>query len=841
MMQKLLYLLFFCSLLHFATAGIPHNIDLNGSWEFRQAGTAAWYPASVPGCVQLDLLKNRIIPDPFYRTNEDSVQWVATKDWEYRRVFFAGPEMLSSGHIDLVFEGLDTYAKVFLNDSLLIATNNMFREWKAENIKRMLKPGNNVIRVLFLSVINQNNEIYSKLNIKLPGDEKVVCRKAAYNFGWDWGPKLVTMGLWKPVYLSMYRNIELQDARFIQKKLSDSAAFMSGVFTIYSDTAVTAIIRVDNDSIPLATHSVSLNKGKNIIRLDFIIRNPKLWWPNGMGSPFLYPLNYYCFLADEMVGKGRRKVGLRTIELKQEKDSIGDSFTFLVNHMPVFIKGANYIPQDNFPSRVADSTYRTLLEEVKSLNMNMLRVWGGGIYEKDIFYDLCDESGIMIWQDFMFACAVYPGSREFLQNADIESAQNIVRLRNHPCLALWCGNNEIDEGWKNWGWIQQYNYTPLDSALVYQGYKDLFTVVLRNNVEHFDTLRPYIASSPLFGWGRPESRRSGDMHYWGVWWGKYPFSVYKENTGRFMSEYGFQAFPDISSLRQIARPGDLQPGSAVMKVHQKHPTGYETIDEYLIREFKRPADFESYAYVSQVLQAEGIKTAIEAHRRAMPRCMGTLFWQYNDCWPVVSWSARDYYGSPKALHFYLQKEFNDMLVSPVIEKGRLRVYVISDRSSATRGILRIRITDFNGKVLRDSSQRLTIARLTSSCRFDADSSSFMKGIDPCKVVLTALFITEDGGHQQYRNSYYFVPVKDLALEKSVITKELTEIPGGYKITLRSGKLARNVWLSSDITGKFLKNYEDIMPGEPLEIFFMTSYKHQDLPDKIRIRSIRDTY
>ncbi|MCX6282649.1 MAG: glycoside hydrolase family 2 protein, partial [Bacteroidetes bacterium] len=593
MMQKLIVLLFFCILLQPVSAQLPHNIDLNGSWEFRQAGTTLWYPASVPGCVQLDLLKNSIIPDPFYGTNEDSVQWVALKDWEYRRIFFASADILSSGHIDLVFEGLDTYVKVFLNDSLLLSADNMFREWRGENIKHMLKQGKNELRVLFFSVINQNNEIYSKLKNKLPGDEKVVCRKAAYNFGWDWGPKLVTMGLWKPVYLRLYDKIELQDARFIQKKLTNNAAFISGVFTIFSDEAGTAVIRVDNDSVSLARHSFSINKGKNIIRFDFVIRNPKLWWPNGMGLPYLYPLNYYLILADEIVGKGRRKVGLRTIELRQEKDSIGDSFTFLVNHIPVFVKGANYIPQDNFPSRVGDSTYRALLENVKGLSMNMLRVLGGGIYEKDIFYDLCDELGIMIWQDFMFACAVYPGNKEFLQNADSESFQNIVRLRNHPCIALWCGNNEIDEGWKNWEWIKQYNYTPQDSAMVYQGYKDLFKQVLRNNVEKFDTLRPYIASSPLFGWGRPESRRSGDMHYWGVWWGKYPFSVYKENTGRFMSEYGFQAFPDISSFKNFAGPGDLQLGSGVMKAHQKHPIGYETSDEYMIREYKRPSDFES--------------------------------------------------------------------------------------------------------------------------------------------------------------------------------------------------------------------------------------------------------
>lgn len=841
MMQKLLFLLLCCEQLLPVTAQLPQRLDLNNQWEFRQAGTINWHPASVPGCVQLDLLSNKIIQDPFYRTNEDSVQWVATKDWEYRKFFITDPAMLASRQVDLVFEGLDTYASVYLNDSLILIANNMFREWHCENIKHWLLPGKNELRIQFPSVIRQNEELYNKLKNKLPGDEKVVCRKAAYNFGWDIGPKLITMGIWKPVYLKLHNRIDLLEVRFIQRKLTDTEASMSGVFTLSSNLSGTATIRIDNDSAPFVDHPISIQKGINVFRLDFIIKDPKFWWPNGLGPPTLYPLNYYVFLGDELVGKGLQKIGLRTIELKQQKDSIGESFLFLINNVPVFVKGANYIPQDNFPSRVSDSAYRALLGDVKGLNMNMLRVWGGGIYEKDVFYDLCDELGIMVWQDFMFACAIYPGDKDFLQNVDAESAQNIIRLRWHPCIAIWCGNNEIDEGWKNWGWVKQYNYKPEDSANVYEGYKDLFNGILSNNVNKFDTLRPYISTSPLFGWGKPESKHSGDMHYWGVWWGKYPFCCFKENTGRFMSEYGFQAFPDIDSFKEFAEPGDMKLGSVVMKAHQKHPTGYELIDEYMMREFKRPGDFESYAYVSQILQAEGIKTAIEAHRRAMPTCMGTLFWQYNDCWPVVSWSARDYYGTPKAMHYYLQNEYKDVLVSPVLEKGRLRVYIVSDRNSAMKGHLNVKITGFTGKVLRDTKYQISVPRLTSSCYFDADSAALMKGIDPGKVVLTATFTTADNNHDQYINTYYFVPVKDLSLEKVVITRELNKIPGGYKITLRSDKLAKNVWLSANVKGRFSGNYTDIMPGEPLEIFFVTSYHQEDLLNKIKIRSIQDTY
>jgi|APCry1669188910_1035180.scaffolds.fasta_scaffold00009_75 beta-mannosidase len=840
-MKKLFLLFFVCGLLIPAAAQLPRKIDLGGQWEFRKAGTKKWLPAKVPGCVQLDLLKNKVIRDPYYRTNEDSVQWIAESDWEYRKVFFLDPSVLATRNIDLVFEGLDTYADVFLNDSLIINADNMFREWSYENVKFKLQSGRNELFIRFPSVNKQNREIYQRMPIKLPGDEKVVCRKAAYNFGWDWGPKMVTMGIWKPVYLKLYNRLNLIGARFIQKKLTDSAAYMSAEFVLSSNLPESGSIKLNNDKTLLADYRISIQKGITLIQFDFIIKNPRLWWPNGMGAQNLYPLDYSVYLGDEEVSKGQQKIGLRTIELVTNKDSLGSTFFFTVNKVPVFIKGANYIPQDNFPTRVSDSAYRTLLTEARDLNMNMLRVWGGGIYEKDIFYDLCDELGIMVWQDFMFACAMYPGNTTFLQNVNAESAQNIVRLRRHPCLALWCGNNEIDEGWKNWGWIKEYKYSQRDSAMVYRTYQFIFDGILRDNVNKLDTLRPYIPSSPGIGWGNPRSRFDGDMHYWGVWWGKQPFTKYREVVGRFMSEYGFQGFPDINSFSRFAKPEDMKLGSAVMKAHQKHPTGYELIDEYMIRDFRRPVDFVSYVYVSQVLQAEGIKTAVEAHRRAMPYCMGTLFWQFNDCWPVVSWSARDYYGAPKALQYYLRKAYKDILVSTVIEKNRLKVYLVSDRNAATNGDLRVRITGFEGNIIRDTLLKIIVPRSSSHTYFEADSATYTKGIDPRKVVMTAVFTPSGNDPDKYRSNFYFTPVKDLDLIKPVIKKEISEAPGGYKIILSTDKLAKNLWLSTTVKGKFSENFSDLIPGIPLEIFFTTSYKAKDLQDRITIKTISDTY
>ncbi len=840
-MKKILFLFFICGWLLPASAQLPLKFDLGGEWEFRQEGSVEWYPATVPGCVQLDLLKNRLMSDPFYRSNEDSVQWVAGRGWEYRRIFYADPSFFEARQIDLVLEGLDTYARVYLNDSLILSANNMFREWHYENTKDKLKSGKNELRIFFPSIVKEIKELYDKLPVKLPGDEKVVCRKAAYNFGWDWGPKLITSGVWKPVYLKFYNRVNLLGVQFIQKHLTDSAASLSGVFTLASSLPDTVSIRISADSLPLLTHNVSVKQGINIIRFDFVIKDPKLWWPNGMGTPYLYTLNYDIYYTDILAEKGSKRIGLRTIELVQQADTAGQTFGFLVNSFPVFMKGANYIPQDNFPTRVSDSAYRALLTGVKDLNMNMLRVWGGGIYEKDIFYDLCDELGILVWQDFMFACAMYPGDKDFMQNVNIESIQNIIRLRSHPCIALWCGNNEIDEGWRHWGWVKQYKYSPSDSARVYQGYKNIFNGILQNNVRKFDTLRPYIPSSPMLGWGNPDSKHRGDMHYWGVWWGKLPFGKYKDIVGRFMSEYGFQSFPDISSFKYFTQAGDLKLGSPVMKAHQKNLKGYEIIDEYMMRDYKRPKDFESYVYVSQLLQAEGMKTAIEAHRRAMPYCMGTLFWQYNDCWPVVSWSARDYYGAPKALHYFVRDSYKDVLVSPVTEKNRLRVYIVSERYLEMEGDLSIKLTDFSGKIIKEINKKIKVPAFQSAHYFDVNQAVFLQGQDQKKVMLTAVFTTSDERHVQYGNILYFVPVKSLSLENPVIKRELTEIAGGYKITLSSDKLAKNVWLSTTVSGKFLNNYADLKPGEPLDIIFITTSTEKDLLEKIIIRTLQDTY
>ena len=431
------------------------RISLDGEWKFRETGTDGWMEARVPGCTHLDLLRSGKIEDPFLYDNEQKVQWVAEKDWEYVKTFNLDEDVLKRQRIDLVFEGLDTYAQVFLNDSLVLKADNMFREWYVD-CRRFLKPGENELRVLFLSPIKIGKAKYDKLPCKLPGDEKVVTRKAGYQFGWDWGPTLITQGIWRHVYIKHWDYGYMPDVRFIQRSLSQDSAAMRAVFYVNASINNEMTISVEVGGKEVCKKIISVKRGLATFNMDFTISDPKLWWTHDLGEPYLYHLCGKLKFDTILVDKIEHRIGLRNIELVRQKDQSGSSFFFRLNGHPVFIRGANYVPQDNFLPRVTDSAYRALIDDAVEANMNMLRVWGGGIYENDLFYDLCDEKGILVWQDFMFAGAMYPENKDFSRSIRDEVIQQVVRLRSHPSLALWCGNNEIDEGWRNWGWQKQY-------------------------------------------------------------------------------------------------------------------------------------------------------------------------------------------------------------------------------------------------------------------------------------------------------------------------------------------------------------------------------------------------
>ena len=600
-MKRIAYLL-----LPLLLAACSSKLDLVEltDWQFEYNGK--WYPATVPGFIHNDLMSNGLIPDPYYGTNEDSMQWVGDSLWIYRT--YLHYDKLPDGHtLWLVFEGLagnatlwigNPYPEDTINGAIIMpqhigSMDNMFCQYKIPlpGVKKLEKQfifkDSIPIMIMFEPLNDSVREM--KYGIPLP-ERRAFTRIAPYQQGWDWGPRLATCGIWKPVYITNKRP-RIQNTSIIQNSLK--------------------------------------------------------------------------------------------VDLHQKPDSIGQSFTFYKEGKPIFIKGANWIPVHSFP--VLDSAnkarYHYLLCSAKEAGFNMIRVWGGGIYEHDYFYDLCDSLGIMVWQDFMFAGSPYPDSPEMLESIHKEARQQVNRLAKHPCIVLWCGNNEVKNGWEDWGWQGVYNWTPEQRARLEKAMDTIFgypststnsssSSILAQAVRDCDPMqRPYITTSPLYGWGHPECVTHGDSHYWGVWWGELPFEVYKEKTGRFMSEYGFQSYPMMSTIRQFCPEEQLNIDSPTLRSHQKHGRGREIIDKAMRQYYgfdSRSLSLENYAYVSQLLQAWGVGYGIYQHISQQPHCMGTLYWQLNDCWPVASWSSIDYYGNWKALHYRAQELFQ-------VESGKWKV------------------------------------------------------------------------------------------------------------------------------------------------------------------------
>ena len=568
MIKKIgIFVLFFFATIH-ANAQLQKQ-TINNGWKFYYAKASKWYAATVPGTIHTDLLSNKLIADPYFGDNEKKLQWIDKENWDYKTSFTVSHKILQQKNIELVFDGLDTYADIFLNGKLLFSADNMFRQWRA-NIKPVLKSRNEIL-IRFYSAKNKVDSIAkSKLPFVVPDNPRVYVRKAQYHFGWDWGPTYITCGIWKNIFIEAYPEPQ-KEIPFINK---------------------------------------------------------------------------------------------RKIELVQEPDSIGRSFYFKIDGKPVYIKGANYIPSEMFLPRLKKEDYRKIILAAKDANMNMLRIWGGGIYEDDAFYDLCDEYGIMVWQDFMFAGGMVPGDEHFFNNIKEEIKYQIKRLRHHPCIVLWCGNNEVDEAWNNWGWQNQFKIHGKDSVKIWNDYKRLFQDSIAAWVQLYDGTRPYTSTSPLNGWGRANSITEGDSHYWGVWWGLQDIEVFENKTGRFVSEYGMQAMPNYNTTLSVTYPADRYLFSDVLKAHQKHPTGFQNIQSYLHRYFLdsslvKKLTLENYTYLTQCFQYYCLKNIIAIHRSKYPVNMGTLLWQLNDCWPVCSWSITDYSRQPKAAWYAVKNAYRD--------------------------------------------------------------------------------------------------------------------------------------------------------------------------------------
>ena len=830
-------LIFICTLFCFSCTNNPESyrvIQFNEGWQFTSTNYEKSYEAKVPGSVHTDLFNNKLIPDPFIGNVETDLQWIDSVEWIYIKTFNKPKGLLPTDQLELIFKGLDTYADVYLNDSLLFTANNMFLPWKSKIRQESLLEVNRLI-IKFRPVIKEELQQYKKLNYELPGGPRIFTRKAAYQYGWDWAPKYISCGIWQNVEFHIWNKVRIQDINYKITDLDSTLAKINIQTTIESidDILTTIDLKSIDENLNFQFKNVEIQKGIHNYNFEIEIQNPKLWWVRNLGNPFLYRFDVSLKSKNEIYDLKKINIGLRTIELIREPDKHGESFYFKLNGVPAFMKGANYVPQSSFPGAVTDDQYLQIIEDVKASNMNMLRVWGGGIYEKEIFYELCDEAGIMIWQDFMFANAMYPNDNELIENIKKETSYQVNRLSKHPSIAVWCGNNEMDEAWHNWGWSR--SYSKKDSTEIWNNYVEIFHEILPKIVDSLNPLISYTSSSPLFGRGNPRSSFEGDNHYWYVWHDAYDFDWYNKVTGRFMSEFGFQSFPSIETIEYFDTSENKGKDSELMLAHQKHHKGNFLINHYMKDYFPVPENFEDFVYISQLLQAEGIRTGILAQRRAKPFCMGSLYWQLNDCWPAISWSGIDYNGNWKALHYFAKEDFKNIILNPYINKDTLEVFAISDSIVPVDLKLKIILMDFEGN--SKSSEVLNfIMENDSSKKVYMKSISNLIGNNNPENHLIQLKLSNNKVILDTRNVYFTEP-KNLVLPEYEMNIATNAISEGYEIRITSKKLIKNLYIHIPKKGKLSNNFFDLLPNYEMRILFKTQEKIDNLENLIKFKSL----
>lgn len=832
--------------------------NLHEGWKFRQARLTNWYPATVPGVVHTDLLQNKIIEDPFFRLNERGLQWIDKEDWVYETCFTLAADMMRKENMELVFEGLDTYADVYLNDECILKADNMFRRWSIP-VRQYIREENNILKVYFHSPVKIDVPKWDALPYQYPASNdqsengglfnkkiSIFARKAGYHYGWDWGPRLVTSGIWRPVYIRAWSDLRINDVFIEQKEVGAGRAVIAGHVELDADKDMNGVLVTITDEVTgrvLGEWQADLKRGTNRVTVDFVLHKPKLWWSNGLGEPFLYRFRTDIIAGGELLDSKTERVGIRSLKVVHQPDKDGHTFYIELNGRPVFAKGANYIPSDNFLPRVTPENYKKTILDAAGVNMNMLRVWGGGIYENDVFYDLCDEYGIMIWQDFMFACSMYPAEGALLDNIHQEAVDNVKRLRNHACIALWCGNNECQDAWLGWGWkceIERQNKEYADK--IWAQYRQQYHVTLPGVVREYAPGTFYWPSSPFAFEGEMSGTTDGDRHYWSVWHGKAPISDYDSEKSRFFSEYGFQSFPEFESVKRYAPyPEDWDIRSEVMMSHQRggdHANGL--IETYLLNEYKKPRDFRAFLYMNHVLQGDAIKTAIESHRRQMPYNMGTLFWQHNDCWPVASWASRDYYGRWKAQHYYVRKAYDDILISSVVEGDDLKVYAVSDRLENTSGRLQLQVCQFDGTVVHHWGKSVGISGNDSRVCFSAPLAKLLEGADRGTVYVRVDYTDKSG--RVYHNNYCLGKQKDMDYPKVDLQTEVRSIEGGYEVTVSADKFARAVCLSvADNESVYSDNYFDVQPKSSVQVQVRTRLSAEAFNGSLRLTCLNNEF
>ncbi len=846
-------------------AAVLSSQSLQQGWQVRllpgaeaartHPAAAQWLPAHVPGSVQTDLLKAGLIGDPYWRDNEASLQWIGLADWQYRLPLHVDAATLKHDHVELVFDGLDTYAEVSLDGHRLLAADNMFRRWRVP-VKGLLHAGEHELLVTVHSPIARLQPWLAKQPYALPGefdsafgDEPVgrqssnYVRKANYQYGWDWGPRYVTEGIWRSVRLESWDTLRLEDFHVAQPHVDADAAQLQAQYRIQADRAGKVQLQLSwsapDGQHGSASREVSLQAGENELSLPLQIAHPQRWWPVGYGAPNLYRFHAEVMRGGDSLASAERDTGLRSVELRRDRDAWGRGFAFVVNGVPIFAKGANFVPMDSFPERVDAARIHQLLQSARDAHMNMLRVWGGGYYPDDAFYDEADRLGLMVWQEFMFGGAVPPYDQSFRDNTRIEAAEQLLRLREHPSIVLWCGNNEVQTGWESWPDRKKFaeEIGPAERAKVEQGMRTLFGDTLRQVARQYAPELPYWATSPgTDGEGAANQLGDGDYHSWNVWSGSAPIEQYLKETPRFQSEYGLQSFPVMATIDAFTEPADRAAESTVMRAHQKFDkgNGNQRLLFYIRKYYGEPKSFDDFVYLSQVMQAEGIELAAEHLRSVRPQSMGSLYWQLNDVWPGASWASVDYFGRWKALQFHAKRFYAPLRVAPIRQDGRTEVFLISDRTEPLQAQLRTRVLDVDGRVLLDRQRDVQLPALSSVRADTLADAELLHGADPHRSV--AVFELLDHGQVLSRHTLYFERAGALALPEPRLQAELSA--DGHSLTVHAQRLAREVWVDfGALDVQLSDNAFDLLPGESVTLQLQSPAAADALRKALRLRSL----
>jgi len=813
-------------------------------WSFRESTSNVWLTGTVPGGVHTDLLKQGEIPDPFIGDHELDVLWVAEKNWEYRHTFIPDPDLFAEEKIFLVADGLDTIADLKLNGAKLGSVNNQFRQWSWD-IKSFLKEGENTLDIFFYGPSTYVSQEQKRRRLK--GVSQAIeggphMRKAPCQFGWDWGPMLPAIGVWKDIRLEGRSTAKFEDIHIRQMHHDGSVTL----------NISTKIRRWSNDDliirIQVITPDGEITEDESTIHNDSSIRHitihsPVLWWPNGYGSQDMYKVKITLEENNRLLDADDFKIGLRTIHLRQEDDAYGKSFQFVVNGITIFAKGSNWIPADSFLTRFDDERLEKLIADAAISHQNMLRVWGGGIYEEERFYNLCDKYGILVWQDFIFSCSIYPlDENKFHENVRIEVEENIKRLRHRASLALWCGNNEMEQGWESWGWqknpledqlpalIEQFPQLGFlldligerdllpDWKELKEAYDSFFHHTLPDWVSRLDPDTPYWPSSPSSDtpFHDANSQKRGDAHFWDVWHGRKPFTAYRQSLPRFMSEFGFQAFPTMETIEFYAQPGERNLTSYVMEHHQRGNHGNGLIIAQMTDTFRMPKDFTAWIYLSLILQAEGIRYGVEHWRRNMHRVSGTLYWQLNDCWPVASWASIDYFGRWKALHYAAKRFYAPILLSIEDKPPIMDLHISNDTTQKWEGEIKWSLQKLDGERLDYGSMKCVAKPL---------SNTLIKSLDFDKNISKAnerdvVFVSELWQNNSIISFKIgtFVPNKHVSINDPELKSNVQQHNNELIVKISSKSLARFVevkLLGADVV--FSDNYFDVPVYQPVTV------------------------